>query len=285
MTQQECPGPRAAAAAGPSADRYLEVNGARLRYRDDGQGIPVVLIHGWALDLDMWEPQVEALRDRCRLVRFDRRGFGLSSGFPDLAADANDVLALCRHLHVERAVFVGMSQGARVLERLVQLAPESILGLVFDGAPDMRPGGTLTSADVPIARYTEVARSEGLPAFRRLWSRHPLSLLVTRDPGAHELLKKMLDRYPAKDLLHAAPAAADSAPFRPESVRIPSLVMNGERDVESRRRAAVVLAQALPACELASIPNAGHLSNLDNPSSYNDILKRFIEKMRLAPRL
>src|SRR5260370_42180588 len=105
----------------------------------------------------MWEPQVGALSDSFRLIRFDRRGYGLSSGTPSLADDAADVQALCRHLAVRRAAFVGMSQGARILHRLAGAIPESSCCLLFDGAPDMRPGGYLTSAqDVPLAEYAAV---------------------------------------------------------------------------------------------------------------------------------
>src|SRR5882762_4877846 len=96
-------------------DRFLEVTDARLRYRDEGAGRAIVLIHGWALDLDMWEPQVGDLSRNFRLIRFDRRGYGLSSGKPSLADDATDVQSLCRHLGVQRAALVGMSQGARIL--------------------------------------------------------------------------------------------------------------------------------------------------------------------------
>ena len=60
-----------------AADRYFKVADARLRYRDEGQGPAVMLVHGWTLDLEMWDPQVSALRDGFRLVRLDRRGHGL----------------------------------------------------------------------------------------------------------------------------------------------------------------------------------------------------------------
>ncbi|HEV7445203.1 MAG TPA: alpha/beta fold hydrolase, partial [Steroidobacteraceae bacterium] len=63
-------------------DRFLEMTDARLRYRDEGTGPAILLIHGWSLDLDMWEPQVGDLSRSFRLIRFDRRGYGLSSGKP-----------------------------------------------------------------------------------------------------------------------------------------------------------------------------------------------------------
>jgi len=68
--------------------RELQVPGARLRYRDEGSGRAVVFVHGWTLDLDVWEPQLP-LAAELRVVRYDRRGFGLSSGDPSLAHDVS----------------------------------------------------------------------------------------------------------------------------------------------------------------------------------------------------
>ena len=264
-------------------DRFLEVKDARLRYRDEGAGPVVVLLHGWTLDLDMWEAQVSALAGMFRLVRFDRRGSGLSSGTPSLADDAGDVQALCRHLGIQRAAFVGMSQGARVLHHLAGTLPGSIRCLVFDGAPDMRPAGSLTASDVPFAEYAAVLRNEGIEAFRRKWAAHPLTCLRTEDPTARELLSRMLSRYEPKDLMvPAAQVAGSAAPPRLEDIHVPALVLNGEFDLESRRLAGEALSKVLPRAERQIISGAGHLANLDNPHSYNDVLRRFLQRHALA---
>src|SRR5689334_11972015 len=97
-----------------SASRELDTAGARLRYRDEGQGRPVVFVHGWTLDLDVWEPQAPLAAD-LRMVRYDRRGFGLSGGLPSLAADVADLRALIARLDIASPLLVGMSQGARVV--------------------------------------------------------------------------------------------------------------------------------------------------------------------------
>src|SRR4051812_47654234 len=97
-----------------SADRELEFAGARLRYRDEGQGRAVVFVHGWTLDLDVWEPQAP-LPATLRMVRYDRRGFGLSNGRPSLAADVADLRLLLTRLDIVNPLLVGMSQGARVV--------------------------------------------------------------------------------------------------------------------------------------------------------------------------
>jgi len=264
-------------------DRFLEVTDARLRYRDEGTGPAVILIHGWTLDLDMWEPQVADLSRTFRLIRFDRRGYGLSSGKPSLAGDVADVQALCRHLHVQRAAFVGMSQGARILHHLAGAIPGAICCLVFDGSPDLRSSEGLTAKDAPLGEYAAVLRNEGIEAFHRRWAAHPLTRLRTEDATARALLSRMLGRYAAKDLMLPAAAMTEisSAP-RLEDIHLPALVLNGELDLESRRLAGEALAKLLPLSEHKIIRGAGHLPNLDNPQSYNEVLRRFLERHALA---
>src|SRR6185436_15316553 len=95
-----------------AADQYLAVPGARLRYRDEGAGQAVLLVHGWTLDLDIWQPQA-TLATGMRVVRYDRRGFGLSSGSGSMHTEVEDLRLLIAQLAVPRPLLVGMSQGAR----------------------------------------------------------------------------------------------------------------------------------------------------------------------------
>jgi 3-oxoadipate enol-lactonase len=264
-------------------DRYVGLSDARLRYRDEGTGPAVMLIHGWALDLEMWEPQVRDLHRTFRVVRFDRRGFGLSRGRPWLAKDAADTRALCAHLGIRRVALVGMSQGARVLQKLAASAPELVAALVFDGAPDMRRGARLTAGDIPLAALASLARTDGIEAFRQAWAKHPLGRLVTTSQAAHRLLSEVLGRFPGTDLLAAGRETQQEAVHTPtarmrsfQSIRIPTLVINGRFDLASRILAGNALARALPSAERRIIARAGHLPNLDNPTDYNKVLRRFL---------
>lgn len=136
-------GPSQTAAADP-LDRYCHVGGVRLRYRDEGTGPCVLLVHGWTLDLEMWEPQVAALRRDFRLVRLDRRGHGLSAGLPDTAGDAADLAALCRHLGIARCGLIGMSQGARGVLGFASTAPEQVTAMILDGPRYLMPARAMT---------------------------------------------------------------------------------------------------------------------------------------------
>src|SRR5688572_25825658 len=61
---------------------FASVNGTRLYYQDEGSGPALVLIHGWPMSARMWDDQARAFKDRYRVIRYDRRGFGRSPAEP-----------------------------------------------------------------------------------------------------------------------------------------------------------------------------------------------------------
>jgi pimeloyl-ACP methyl ester carboxylesterase len=265
-------------------DDTLRLGEARLRYRDEGAGPPVVFIHGWTLDLDAWDPQAAALAREFRVVRYDRRGFGLSEGEPGRAADAEDLARILDRLQLARPVLVGLSQGARVALAFAIAHPGRLAGLVLDGPPDeVGDPAAAGDEDFSIAEYRGLVAVRGVAAFREAWRAHPLMRLYGADPAAAALLARMLARYPARDL--AGPAAAPSPPAGSAALArlaLPVLVVNGEFDTTLRRRAGEALARALPCAEHVVIPGAGHLPNLDNANAYNEALRSFLDRQARA---
>ena len=263
---------------GRPSDLYLSVPHARLRFRDEGAGPAVVLVHGWTLDLDMWEPQAQALSAAFRVIRLDRRGFGLSSGEPSLAADLADLRALMQQLYLRSAALLGMSQGARVAAHLAAESPECVSCVIFDGPPSgILSDDSVAEEEIPVAAYRALIHDGRIEEFRNEWRKHPLAQLRTTDAHAHELLRRMLIRYQARDL-SASQSAAALPPARIESIGAPALVISGALDLESRIRSANALARALPRCERVIVPGAGHLPNLDYPQLYNTRLRRFLQR-------
>lgn len=263
-----------------AVDRYLPVAGALLRYRDEGRGPAVLLIHGWTLDLDMWDPQVPALADSFRLVRLDRRGFGLSSGRASLVSDVQDALSLCDKLQLEKLACLGMSQGARVALHLCRLAPERLSCVVLDGPPrTLAAAATEDVDDMPLAEYRSLAARGHIETFRRRWADHPLMQLETRSAQPRALLERMMARYSGGDLLQELPEPEDHwDPAVTASLSTPALIITGERDLPARIRAADALAAALPAAQRAIVGAARHIPNLDNPVAYNTVLRAFLER-------
>lgn len=255
-------------------DYFVETAGARLRVRCAGKGPLLALIHGWALDLDMWTPQFRELSDRFRVIAFDRRGFGLSSGEPHLQSDVDDLLFLLSRTHRGKAAVVGMSQGARVALRAALQAPDQVACVILDGPPDM----SATSGDeLPFLEYRKLVRTAGLDAFRKAWMSHPLVQLRSNDRQAQRLLRTMIERYSGADLLAPAQSAATLIE-RDDLTRLkaPALVINGEYDTETRRAAGAELARTLPNARLELMRDAAHLPNLDTPAVYNRAVGGFL---------
>lgn len=266
------------------ADRFHSSRAARLRYRDEGCGPALVLIHGWALDLEVWEPQVTALAGCFRILRWDRRGFGHSTGRPSLEADVRDLHALLDRAGIERAAILGMSQGARVALRFATTAPDRTRCLVLDGAPaDARLAEGEWTEEIPFEHYRDLLRSGGIEALRGALARHPLMRLRTRDPHMRRLLGAVLRRYGAADLGTSGSRSARLGPQQLRSLPMPTLIVNGEHDTPQRLRFGAALHAMLPAAEREIIAHAGHLAGLDNPEQYNTTLVRFLGR-HLADR-
>lgn len=265
-----------------SPDQFFTSGDARLRFRDQGAGAALVLVHGWTLDLEMWDAQAAEFSRSRRVIRHDRRGHGLSDGSAGAAEDVPDLGALLDHLAVARATVVGMSQGARTALAFAIARPDRVDGLVLDGPPDFRAGAASDERS-PLARFRERAQSGGLEAFRAAWRDDPLMQLHSGDRAATELLARALSRYRGLDLLDPAPAAAAALDQRAiAALPMPVLIVTGERDTAERRAAAAWLRSLLPAADWAEIAQAGHLPNLDQPRAWGDAVRKFLRRRARA---
>jgi pimeloyl-ACP methyl ester carboxylesterase len=266
------------------AERFFAHAGARLRYRDQGSGPVLVLVHGWPLDLELWDPQVAGLRGRFRILRMDRRGFGCSSGAPSLAADSLDLRALLDRTGIERAAVLGMSQGARVALDVATSGDERIACLILDGAPAVtRLIEGRWQEEIPLAKYRRILRDRGVGALRRAMVAHPFLRLHTRARPAQRCLAAMIARYPATDLLNASAPLDSNADATAPQITVPVLIFNGAHDTPQRVGIGAALSAAIPGAERHLVARAGHLANLDNPAEYNAILRRFLERHLSAP--
>src|ERR1700691_1494629 len=122
--------------AGRVAPAVLARPGARLAYQVTGTGPAVVLVHGYGLDMRMWDAQLDQLAARFRVVRYDCRGFGASGPFDPAVpyTHADDLIALLDHLGIAHAALAGLSFGGRVVLQAALAAPDRVRGLALFGA-------------------------------------------------------------------------------------------------------------------------------------------------------
>tara|TARA_R110000824_G_scaffold207846_1_gene393379 strand:- start:3938 stop:4741 length:804 start_codon:yes stop_codon:yes gene_type:complete len=113
---------------------HVTVNGQDIYYVDQGQGSPIILIHGLAGDHTAWHPQMEWLKGSYRIVALDNRGAGKSTQRDEPVSTeqmARDVLALMDHLEIDQAQIVGRSMGGAIAQHMALLAPDRVQSLAL----------------------------------------------------------------------------------------------------------------------------------------------------------
>ena len=249
-------------------DRHVDQDGARLRWRLEGNGPALVLLHGWALDLESWDAVVPHLASRFTILRFDRRGFGLSGGQPDIHRNVEDLGALLDAAGITSAAVLGMSQGARFAIHFALRCPEITRALLLDGAPEIE-----AESELPLEEYLRLLESGGPAALREQVLLHPLMQLHTSDPGALATLRGSVGHYRGLDLLHAARAHAPDL----RRIHCPTLILNGSSDSEDRRAAGAQLQSAIAGAVRIELERAGHMAMLDRPQEYAAMVAAFLD--------
>lgn len=263
--------------------RRVRSGDASLHVEVSGRGAPLLLVHGWALDHRIFEPQVSALSECFRVITFDRRGFGRSQGEPDMRLELEDIDRLIDEVAGGPVHLLGMSQGGRVALRYAVTRPGRLRSLILQGAAvdGQDPGGP-EHERIPVEEYVRLARDGKLEEVRRRWSAHPMMQTGVDRPDARRLLRCMLEDYRGEDLLRFRPESYDfplDVLGAAAELRVPVLLITGAGETVARRRQARQLAETIPDAREVVLPGGGHLGNLTEPEAYNRALREFCEQV------
>jgi pimeloyl-ACP methyl ester carboxylesterase len=259
-----------------AAVEVVRANGLEIAYQRVGNGPPLVLVHGAAVDSRMWQPQLDALADEFTVVAWDEPGAGRSSDVPAdlrLAGYANCLAALIDELDLGPAHVAGLSSGGTVVLELYRHHPELVTTLIL---VDTYAGwkGSLPAEEVR-ARVEGVRQMLAAPA--HLFDPTLPGLFAGDRPAEFvSLLKEMAAGVRPGSLrtLLFMMAEADQRDLLPR-IAVPSLLIWGEQDARSPLSVARQFLQAIPDATLVVIPDAGHVSNLEQPGPFNDAVREF----------
>lgn len=258
----------------PPVGRFLDADGVRLHYVDEGQGPPLVLLHGQgSLLQDFTLSILPELATRHRVIAFDRPGYGYSSRPQDRAwtarREANLLRKALRQLGVDRPVFVGHSWGAQVTMAYAILYPESISSAVLIAGffyPVGRIGARLLGlAGRPVIGHL-ASRTVATPISRTIRAAKVRTLFAPSEvpPRYWRLPFDLKDRpislrteLQELDLLE--PSAAELVPWYP-TVRTPLAILAGEGDrIVGWRGQSLRLHREVPFSTFKLLKNTGHM--------------------------
>lgn len=236
-------------------------------------GPPVVFLHGVGSDRRVWREQLAEFGRDHRAAAVDLPGklvLDPSRSPVTRSSMARDVVAVLDDLALDRAHVVGLSMGGVVALELYRLHPERVLSLTlantFARYAGWEAGMRTREQDLRRMSMREIAEA-----------RIPACLKADPDPA---MLRAAIDQMAGKEKrVYAESSAATWSPdyrsLLPE-IEVPVLVLWGEHDTITPRELSEELREGITGAVLRVIPDAGHISNLDNPSAFSGELRSFL---------
>jgi len=263
----------------PMEERTFDLNGRSTRVLDAGAGWPVVLLHAFPLNADMWRDQLERVPRGWRYLAPDLRGFGPSRsetlGPLTMTDYAADVSALLDALELERAWVGGLSMGGYVSFEVFRRMPERLYGLLL---ADTRP-----QADTPEGRQSRRATSElvltkGLGALADQMLPKLLGATTRRERNVAPAVRRIIEA----NTVSGVDAAIHAMMTRPDSsadltrLAFPTLIIVGGEDELTPPAESEFMHREIRRSQLVSLPGAGHLSNLEVPALFSAAVENFL---------
>lgn len=255
-----------------------------LTLTDRGSGFPLLFLHAFPLNQRMWAPQTSHFEKEYRLLLPDLAGFGLAPPVDAPVPLETYAEELCRELTrlgVRECAGIGLSLGGYLLFALHRAHPELFRALVF---ADTRAAADGEEGRKNRLRQIEEIRGGGLQAF--------LDGMLARAAGEHTRAHRYETMCALRALMDDATEVGtmrmlETLAGRPDAtgllgkIAAPVCLIAGEEDPIIPPAEMEAMAAAIPSAEFHRIPLAGHISNLEDPEAFNDILEDFLH--RAAP--
>lgn len=260
-------------------------NIGRLRYLEalppstDRPRGTLVLLHAFPLNARMWEGQLTLAQTGWHVIAPQLRGYDGGAGDPSAASVddyAGDVIDLLDALHIKLAVVAGLSMGGYVAFAMLRHAARYVQGLIL--------ADTRAQADTPEGvagrtRMLQLAQEKGPSAVADAMIPNVLGETTrTTRPAVVEQVRSLMLASSAEAIgggLRALMTRPDSTPLL-ETIHVPTLIVVGDEDTLTPPAAAEEMHQGIAGSQLVRIPQAGHLSNLEQPELFNAALAAFL---------
>jgi len=259
--------------------------GVRLHIAVAGTGPPLALVHGWPLDQRVFAPQITALASHLQVITYDRRGYGRSTGKPDLRADVDDIERIFDALKLESAHLLGMSQGGRIALRFAVRQPGRVRSLVLQAPAVDGFEPSAAEEPIPLREYSNLARQGDLQRVRELWAAHPMLTAGDTDGSVAGLLAPILADYQGLDLYDYTPDDLEypvNVAAEVVHLDLPVLILTGVLETAARREHSDFLMAHMRQASEVLFPRSGHLSNLTEPDKYNRAVLDFCLRVEAA---
>ncbi|MEY8829785.1 3-oxoadipate enol-lactonase [Sedimentitalea sp. XS_ASV28] len=255
--------------------QIADLGDVQLHYRIDGDpdGAPVVFANSLGTDLRLWDPILPLLPAGLRIIRYDKRGHGLSSCPPapySMGALVRDAEQLLDLLDVRDCAFVGLSIGGMIAQGLAVKRLDLVRAMVLSNTAAKIGTADMWNARIDAVREGGIAALAD-PVMERWFSE------AFRNTPELALWRNMLVRQPSEGYAGCSAAIAGTDFYTPTSgLRLPTLGIAGDRDGATPPDLVRETVKLIPGSQFHLMKGAGHLPCVENPAEYARVLRGFL---------
>jgi 3-oxoadipate enol-lactonase len=255
-------------------------------YEEAGTGIPVLLVHGFPLHRQMWQPQIESLAKFARVIAIDLRAHGGSDGKPEdftIELFADDCLEFIDALGIkEKIILGGLSMGGYICLAFYRKYAERLAGMVLTATwAGADSNEAQANRDKSIAQVTEHGTTPLVASMlSRLFSPHSLAHNKPLVNQVEKIMNSIHLQTVIADL-HALKVRPDSKALIP-NINVPLCIIHGQDDQIIPLAEAQEMDRTAKNSSLHILPNAGHLLNLEQPDFFNTAIHQFVDRISLG---
>jgi 3-oxoadipate enol-lactonase len=253
------------------------IAGIEMHYEISGNGPWLTLSHSLAANTEMWDAQMQALNQHFKVLRYDIRGHGQTQSTPGpytLNQLSDDVHALLLHLGIESTHWIGLSLGGMIGQTFAIQHPEMVSHTVI---ADSTGRGAPNAASMWGER-AKLALSQGMrplvePTLQRWFTQD----YREKNPEIMVQIGQMIANTPAEGYAGCCEAIAGLDTLEKlRGLRTPCLVMVGEQDMGTPPAMSELIHQHWPASSYVVLPNAAHISNIEQAQMFTDAVLKFL---------
>lgn len=260
----------------------IKINDLTMNYVERGTpgGVPVVFVHGFPFNLEMWDAQMRALPNHYRAIAYDVRGHGQSDvgdGQYSIEFFVDDLIALMDHLVIQKAIVCGLSMGGYIALRAIERYPGRFNGLVLC---DTKSESDTDEGRVKRAASLKSLKIDGVGPFADGFVKSVFAESTFRyDPVAVEKVRSIIKANSPIGIggtILALASRTDTTAVL-DKISIPTLVLCGEHDALTPLKDARFLHERIKGSILHIVPEAAHVSNIENQTFFNEKLISFLK--------
>ena len=248
-----------------------------------GEGPLLVMLHGIGGNRTNWRDQLPVFANHFTAVAWDTRGYGLSDDYPgdlDFKDFARDLGRVLDHYGARKAHLLGLSMGGRIIQDFYEMWPERVATLTLC---DTRSGDFHQSPEARV-EFVRLRKEPLLAGKTPAEMAPPVAESLIGPTSSREAFQRLVDSMAA---LHTESyiKAIEASGLQPQTldistIAVPTLIVCGEYDRLTPLEVSAEMHRKIPGSEYVVIEDAGHLTNIENPSRFNEVVMDFLLRHR-----